>query len=93
VRVGETDHVLKNIERRTDIWWLIVYEEGDGLKYTYVQSSARSNLPLLLDTLKRIQDKKHLLFAVRRGWYHTDIFLMETPKVIRYLEEHRKGSG
>ncbi len=87
VRVGETEHVLERLKWFTHIWWLIVYEEDGGLEYTYVQSSCKKNLSALWGVLKRLQGKKHLVFAVWMGEHRTDLFLMEPLKVVKYLEE------
>jgi len=93
VRVGETGRVLEAARRDSRIWWLIVYEEDGGLGYTYVQSSARANLRLLLDALRRLRGRRHLVFAVWHGQYRTDLFLVDPEEVVRGLEAELGGGG
>jgi len=90
VRVGEDERVLRSLDMyRQDIWWLIVYLEGGELKYDYVRSSSLEQLTRLEELLERLRERglKHLVFAIWHGRWRTDVFLMDSSKVLRHVGE------
>jgi len=90
VRTGEGERVLRNLNMyKQDIWWLIVYLENGKLKYDYILSSSSIQLSRLRELLENLKEKKlkHLVFAIWHGKRRTDIFLIDSNKVLEYVGE------
>jgi len=86
IRIGECEHVLNNLKfYKQHVWWLIIYIKEKNLHYEYIRSSCKQNLKDLSQILKKVRKLKHLLFAIWHGRWRTDIFLMNTEKVLDYI--------
>jgi len=85
VRVGEDDRVPLD----SSVWALVVYLDKGELKYKYVKSLAKQNIPDLAEVLCEVILKKipYLVFIIWHGKYRTDLFLVDSEKLLNRLKE------